>query len=231
MHQRKLAAKPQSKYTPPDRKAKSPDRLKFKCPICRGPMYGKGAKLCRKCRCASRRPSVDRSRYKIRGRWARRIHLTRGQSTFVNAELYKWLMQFSWSARKKEGKDVYYAYTGACMGENRVIASMHHVVLDVHHSVECDHKNGNTLDNLIDNLRPCTDSQNSVNRKMNHNNTSGFRGVYWRKERGTWRALVVINKKRHWLGSFSDPEEAARVRDKAVLECHGEFARLNFPIS
>ena len=229
MHQRKLAAKPQAKYTPPNRKAKSPSYLESECPKCHGPKFGKIAKLCRKCDCASRRPPVDTNLYRIRGHHARRIYLTRGQSTFVDAKLYEWLMLFSWSALKKAGRNVYYPQARAYCDGKRVNVSMHHLVLGVHHSIECDHKNGDTLDNLTDNLRPCNDLQNAANQGTARNNTSGFKGVIWRKDRKRWKAVINVNGKRHHLGTFRNIEDAAKCYDTAALKYFGEFARLNFP--
>ena len=91
-----------------------------------------------------------------------------------------------------------------------------------------DHVNGNGLDNQRHNLRPATSSQNSQNRRMRSDNTSGFKGVYLR-DRGRWVASIWTAGKNRHLGLFATPEDAARAYDAAAAEIFGEFARLNFP--
>lgn len=61
------------------------------------------------------------------------------------------------------------------------------------------------------------------------NNTSGYRGVYYHKRDEIWTASINCNKVRHYLGTFSDPEKAARARDKRAIELYGDKAILNFP--
>jgi hypothetical protein len=93
-----------------------------------------------------------------------------------------------------------------------------------------DHINRNGLDNRRSNLRPATHSQNSANAGRQTRSTSGFKGVHRGPVRGkAWRAQIhTAGKKRH-LGTFDDPEEAARAYDAAAVELFGEFARTNFP--
>jgi hypothetical protein len=43
---------------------------------------------------------------------------------------------------------------------------------------------------------------------MQRNNTSGFPGVCWNKERQKWRAAIQTGYRRVLLGEFDDPEEA-----------------------
>jgi len=229
MHRSEPAAKPHLQYTPPNREARSPKCLTFKCAVCGGPKYGKRAEMCRQCRCNARRPPIDDKFYEIRGRSARRIALTRGQYTFVDARNYKRLLEWSWNAQKKTGKQVYYASTQAWLDGKPVMARMHHVILGLPTCVECDHKNRNTLDNLEDNLRPCSDQQNASNQGLARNNTSGYKGVIWRKERKRWRAVINFERKRRFLGTFKTAPEAARAYDRAALRYFGEFACLNFP--
>lgn len=90
-----------------------------------------------------------------------------------------------------------------------------------------DHINGIKTDNRIGNLREATSRQNSMNCKINKLNTSGFRGVTWCSQAGKWQAKCRMKDgtTRH-LGTFSDPAEAAKVRDAAVSAEHGEFARV-----
>lgn len=56
---------------------------------------------------------------------------------------------------------------------------------------------------------------------------SGYRGVH-RRGRG-WGAIIKIDGRQRWLGTFSIPEEAARAYDAAAREHHGDCADLNFP--
>ena len=88
-----------------------------------------------------------------------------------------------------------------------------------------DHINGNPADNRIENLREVTDAENLKNVKRHSDNRSGYKGVYYRKERNTYRASIFSNGKKKMLGSFKDPAEAHDAYKKAALELHGEYAR------
>ena len=91
-----------------------------------------------------------------------------------------------------------------------------------------DHKNGDGLDNNWDNLRPCSYSQNSQNRRRGIRNTSGFKGVTSSKRR--WKALIDRgDRSKEYLGTFLTRELAARAYDDAAKKRYGEFALLNFP--
>lgn len=87
-----------------------------------------------------------------------------------------------------------------------------------------DHINGNRSDNRIENLRAVTAGQNQHNRKINSNNTSGYKGVSWNTRTKTWKATVALERKRIHLGFYKTPEEADAVIRKAREELHGSFA-------
>jgi hypothetical protein len=94
-----------------------------------------------------------------------------------------------------------------------------------------DHRDGDTFNNCLENIRPATFTQNMWNRKKHSNNTSGYKGVHFKKKQPLhpWEARINVNKKRIHLGNFVTREEAARRYDLAAVECFGDFARLNFP--
>lgn len=90
-----------------------------------------------------------------------------------------------------------------------------------------DHINNNPLDNRRDNLRICTNAQNTYNVRKGKNNTSGYKGVVWAKWANKWRAYLKYNYKTIPLGYFSTKEEAALAYNEKAKELHGEFANLN----
>jgi hypothetical protein len=94
-----------------------------------------------------------------------------------------------------------------------------------------DHIDGNILNNCIDNIRIASHLQNTYNRKLHSNNTSGYVGVTLDKRctLRPWTARISFDGERHELGDYATREDAARARDRAALKHHGEFARLNFP--
>ena len=103
---------------------------------------------------------------------------------------------------------------------------MHREIMSVTDpKVKVDHKNHDTLDNQKHNLRPCTNSRNMMNRSgCIITSASGIRGVVWEKDRGSWKAQIMLGRKCVRLGSFSDKNEADRVVRAAREKHFGEFA-------
>ena len=66
----------------------------------------------------------------------------------------------------------------------------------------------------------------SVDINNNKPRASKFRGVS--KNGNQWQVLIMVNKKKRYLGSFLNEEEAARVYDKVALQNHGHKAKTNF---
>jgi hypothetical protein len=93
------------------------------------------------------------------------------------------------------------------------------------HGIQVDHINMNVLDNRRCNLRVCTNSQNQMHRGKTKRNKSGYKGVY--RLNGKWAAMVGLNYKRVYLGTFDTPEEAAQAYNVKARELFGEYALLN----
>lgn len=86
---------------------------------------------------------------------------------------------------------------------------------------QIDHINGTKTDNRISNLREATNSINGQNiRKPKANNRSGYLGVHWNKKDKAFRAVIVVDKKLHHLGSFKDPETAHQAYLQAKRAMH-----------
>lgn len=96
-------------------------------------------------------------------------------------------------------------------------------------SKDLDHKDGDIANNRMRNLREADDCQGNRNRGKHKNNTSGFKGVYFRKERKKWVAMARRNGKVALVKQADTAEAAAKIYDNFAREYDGEFSRLNFP--
>ena len=93
--------------------------------------------------------------------------------------------------------------------------------------LEIDHINGNKLDNQRSNLRFATRSQNCANRNSCKGSSSKYKGVFWEKTTGKWKAALGYGGRLHHLGRYSTEIEAAIAHDVKASEVFGEFALLN----
>lgn len=90
-----------------------------------------------------------------------------------------------------------------------------------------DHQDRNMLNNQIENLRACTDSQNMMNRAPTKGSSSKYKGVSYVERNNNWRVQIMINYKTIKLGIFNNENEAALAYNEAAIKYHGEFAYLN----
>jgi AP2 domain len=153
----------------------------------------------------------------------RLIPLTQGQNAIVDAADYDWLNQWNWTAYWDPAIRTFRVVRRS----NGHILHMSRVITECTFSEYADHKNHDTLDNRRENLRRASKSQNACNRRRTSQNSSGFIGVTWNKARKKWQAQIQIKRKYIHLGLFRDKQQAARVRDEAAKQHHGEFAFLN----
>lgn len=73
---------------------------------------------------------------------------------------------------------------------------------------QIDHRDGDGLNNRLENLRDVADALNMVNKVVYRNSPSGVSGVTWRSDRGKWLAGVHKGGKLHWIGLFTDLADA-----------------------
>jgi hypothetical protein len=155
------------------------------------------------------------------------IKLTRGKVALVDDEDYERFGHLKWHCVVSTENNM-----RAVRRVNSAAIMLHREIMGATKGQLVDHKNGDGLDNRRENLRFATRLENSQNRRMSKNNTSGFKGVTFdKKGRRHWRASIghLYTKKEsyRYLGLYFTPLEAAIAYDLAALRIHGEFAFTN----
>ena len=156
----------------------------------------------------------------------KRIPLTQGKVALVDDDFYEYLNQFKWCVKKN--RDTFYAIRHVMKKGNTKRIWMHREILNSPEGMLTDHRDGDGLNNQRSNLRVCSHVQNNRNRRMRLDNSSGYKGVQWRKDREKWRAIIKVGQKLKHIGNFTSKIEAAKAYDKAAKKYFGKFAKLNF---
>lgn len=130
----------------------------------------------------------------------KRIKLTQGKFTLVDNGDFEWLNQWKWYLNSKG-----YAMRGKRISGKQIMILMHRLINNTPEGLkfETDHINRDKLDNRRENLRTATRSQNKINTNLRKDNTSGYKGVSWNKNRNRWMAQLHINGKHIHLGLYS----------------------------
>lgn len=165
----------------------------------------------------------------ISGGDMKEIPLSKGKVALVDDEDFEIQGKFRWYTIV--GKYTWYAARHDPQGKGKYgQLLLHREILLAPTGMQVDHINRNGLDCRRSNMRLATNAQNSANHRKRRDNSSGHIGVY--QSHGCinkWDAMIRVNGRTKFIGSFSSIEDAARARDAMALELYGEFANLNFP--
>lgn len=94
------------------------------------------------------------------------------------------------------------------IGDKKI--KLHRFIMSADKGKIVDHINGDKLDNRRKNLRISNYSQNNYNVKVaRKDNKTGIKGVYKRGKR--FVAIIKVNNKRVWLGTYDTPQIANAV--------------------
>ncbi len=103
------------------------------------------------------------------------------------------------------------------LGLHRLIAIS--FIPNPENKAQVDHIDNNKTNNNIDNLRWAKFEENQRNKGLQRNNTSGLKGVCWKKDRKKWVSYITIDGIKVTLGYFNSKEEAHEKRIAAANEC------------
>jgi hypothetical protein len=157
------------------------------------------------------------------------IQLTQGFVARVDDSDFERVSQLDWCAYVNPKKRTVYAMSRVPAGKGKIrTVYLHRWIMGEPFGKLVDHKDGDGLNCQQGNLRIANAIQNGRNRKLNMNNTSGFKGVYRYKQEDKWKAMIRVNKKLVYMGLFKNIEDAARAYDQKARELFGEFASCNF---
>ena len=129
------------------------------------------------------------------------------------------------SLKDQKVGDLNNGYLRTSINGNR--EKIHRIIYAMHHGYIpkiIDHINGNKLDNRIENLREVTIAQNNFNSKKPITNTSGIKGISWKKDIKKWIVRIPVNGKKKSFGTYFDLEVAKFVIQTMRHHFHKEFA-------
>jgi hypothetical protein len=102
----------------------------------------------------------------------------------------------------------------------------HLLVWALHHgewpSSDLEHRNGDTIDDRIENLRSATESRDHANVAAKTTNRSGHKDISWDSFTGRWRADITVGVERIYLGRYDSREEADAVYHRAAGTFFGD---------
>jgi hypothetical protein len=153
------------------------------------------------------------------------IALSHGLVALVDEEDYPRVNQWKWKAYKQKN-GTWCVQTWMLQGDGkRRTVRMRRFIDQTPCGYEVININGDAFDNRRSNLRRCTRAERLTNRRLQRNNTSGFKGVSFHKQNSMWQANINAGGKYHSLGYFETPEAASKVYEAAAKRLHGELYR------
>lgn len=90
---------------------------------------------------------------------------------------------------------------------------------------EAHRKNGQILGQKTREICVAGTNVRSLTAKIPKNNTSGYKGVTWNKERHLWVAQIGFKGKNYTLGRYANITDAVKARQKAEEKIFGNFLK------
>ncbi len=146
-----------------------------------------------------------------------------GGHVIISDEDYDDLSQYKWHMDKL-------GYVYGRPNKNNKKMCMHRYIMNAPENLIVDHINGIRHDNRRSNLRLSTPVQNSRNRVKKEGTTSKYIGVSYHPLSKKYRAVLISNKKRYYMGCYDDETKAAEIIDIFMIHnLDDDYVKLNFP--
>jgi len=157
------------------------------------------------------------------------IPLTQSKVALVDDEDFEGLSLHKWYAVKE--RDTFYAVRTVKRNGRNTMIRMHREVLYLlkGDGIIVDHRDMDGLNNQKENIRKADKTINNLNKRLQKNNSSGFRGVSWHKGNKEWGAHIRVNGKLESLGFYNEVSDAALAYNEASRRHFGEDAFINQP--
>ena len=157
------------------------------------------------------------------------VPLDKGMYALIDSYNAERVSVYRWRAHWARGTKSYYAAT--CVpgkgSPRRYHLSMHRFLLGLEKGDPRlgDHRSGETLNNLMANLRIASRSQNNSNSRVRRGTQSGLKGAKRISKSTRWAAHISIDGVTKHLGAFDTPEQAHECYKQAALKRSGAFCR------
>jgi hypothetical protein len=109
------------------------------------------------------------------------------------------------------------------------LRAVHRIIYEHHHNVKLtkdqviNHINFDITDNRICNLEIVNSNQSCQWRRRQRNNTTGYKGVSFHTGKDAYQAEIRFRTKSIYLGTYTDPIEAARAYNAKAEELNEKF--------
>lgn len=152
------------------------------------------------------------------------IELSGGLLAIVDDQDFERVSKYHWCADRQ--RHTTYALGFDHIDGKRKRIMMHRFIIGPPAGTKVDHLDGNGLNNIRDNLRLASNSQNCWNSvKPRSGVTSKYKGVS--RSRGGYQVAIKFKGTKYHLGRFRNEDEAGLAYNIKAKELFGEFAKLN----
>lgn len=161
----------------------------------------------------------DTNKYIKNGKICKLFISNKVYTVFDSEDFYK-IKKYKWKPHA-EG----YICSDFMINGKRNHLMLHRLIMNLYSKSKLfvDHINGIKTDNRKSNLRIVTPQQNTLNSKINKNNKSGTRGVWWSEHQKRWITQISFKKKRFHLGTFKNKKDAIKKYKTEAKKLFGEY--------